>query len=57
MGRWNTHLFCSDTVRFPIHPKAFYTPNTAAFPSDPAKEYADDMRKRGVDRCVVVSPW
>ena len=67
---WNAHLFHSDVTRFPIHPRASYTPDVSraskgmggwgqelsAPTGDVVVDYAESLRLRGVDKCVVVHP-
>jgi hypothetical protein len=67
---WNAHLFASDVHRFPMYtrftrerhadaPQAgqggWTVPNPGAEPCGPA-DYAESLRLRGIDRCVVVHP-
>jgi predicted TIM-barrel fold metal-dependent hydrolase len=53
---WNAHLFSSDTARYPFHPRATYTPNTAALSPDPLATYRERMQAEGIDRAVIVHP-
>ncbi len=53
---WNTHLFSADTVRYPFHPRAVYTPGPENLKADPLTAYLASMDARGVDRAVVVHP-
>jgi predicted TIM-barrel fold metal-dependent hydrolase len=53
---WNTHLFSSDTARYPFHPQAAYVPAPERWRPDPLAEYLASMEARGVDRAVVVHP-
>jgi len=53
---WNAHLFSRDKVRYPIHPKATYTPDLSKKPLDPLAEYLERLRADGIDRAVVVHP-
>ena len=53
---WNTHLFSTDTDRYPFHPQATYVPGPANRREDPLSDYLATMVERGVDRAVVVHP-
>ena len=53
---WNAHLFSSDTARYPFHPRATYTPNTANLSPDPLATYRERMEAEGIDRAVIVHP-
>lgn len=51
---WNHHLFSSDTVGYPWHPRATYIPQETH--DDPLAHYLHTMDERGVDRAVIVQP-
>jgi L-fuconolactonase len=53
---WNTHLFSSDTARYPWHPRAAYVPGASMLSADPLADYLARMRAEGIDRAVVVHP-
>jgi L-fuconolactonase len=53
---WNAHLFSSDTVRYPFHPRAAYTPSGARLSADPLADYRVRLDAEGIDRAVVVHP-
>jgi L-fuconolactonase len=53
---WNTHIFSSDTARYPFHPRAAYRPGTAALSADPLGDYLARMQEEGIDRAVLVHP-
>lgn len=53
---WNTHLFSSDTSRFPLHPKAVYKRDVSKDPADPLAAYLKQLDAAGVDRAVIVQP-
>lgn len=53
---WNAHLFSSDTVKYPFHPKATYQPDPGNFPDDPLAEYLKHLDNSGIDKAVVVHP-
>lgn len=65
---WNAHLFDSDVRRFPMYTKftrepredpplpgagGWEVPNPTGSVSD---DYAESLRMRGIDRCVIVHP-
>jgi predicted TIM-barrel fold metal-dependent hydrolase len=51
---WNTHLFSSDTTRYPFHPKAAYRPGDLS--PDPLADYLSRMESVGMDYAVIVHP-
>lgn len=53
---WNAHIFSPDLTRYPIHPKAVYTPNVSVHPSDPLAKYLQRLNEEGIDRAVIVHP-
>jgi predicted TIM-barrel fold metal-dependent hydrolase len=53
---WNTHLFSSDTERYPFHPRAAYVPKPEHLFADPLADYLAHMAREGIDRAVVVHP-
>ncbi|MBX3001334.1 MAG: amidohydrolase family protein [Caldilineaceae bacterium] len=53
---WNTHLFSSDTERYPWHPQAAYVPGADQLSTDPLADYLRRMTAEGIDRAVVVHP-
>lgn len=53
---WNTHLFSSDTTRFPIHSRASYTPDTSTYSADPLADYLQRMAEENIDRAIIVHP-
>lgn len=53
---WNTHLFSSDRERYPLHPRAAYTPRESAFSPDPLADYIARLDRLGIDRGVLVQP-
>jgi predicted TIM-barrel fold metal-dependent hydrolase len=53
---WNAHMFSSDTVRYPFHPKAVYLPSAEQFSANPLDEYIARLEQYGIDRAVLVHP-
>ena len=53
---WNTHLFSSDRQRYPLHPRAAYTPRAEMLAADPLADYLTRMETLGIDRAVLVQP-
>ena len=53
---WNTHLFSSDTRRYPFHPRARYVPDDSRRSHDPLADYLRRMDDEGIDWGVVVHP-
>jgi predicted TIM-barrel fold metal-dependent hydrolase len=53
---WNTHIFSSDTTRYPFHPQAAYTPDPMRLSADPLADYLAHMATEGIDRAVLVHP-
>ena len=64
---WNAHLFHADVTRFPFHPRASYRPDVSPGSgaggwsvdhptAEVSDDYAQSLRARGIDRCVVVHP-
>lgn len=53
---WNAHIFSPDLTRYPIHPKAVYTPNVSVHPADPLAKYLQRLNEEGIDRAVIVHP-
>ncbi len=53
---WNTHLFSSDTQRYPFWAGASYTPDAAHLDADPLATYMARMEAIGIDRAVIVQP-
>jgi predicted TIM-barrel fold metal-dependent hydrolase len=51
---WNTHLFSSDTIRYPFHPQATYRPESLS--ADPLADYLDRMAQADMDYAVLVHP-
>ena len=53
---WNTHIFSSDVLRYPFHPRAVYTPKQATLSKQPLQDYVQRMEEEGIDRAVLVHP-
>ncbi len=53
---WNAHMFSRDTQRYPLHPRAAYTPDPAQWSADPLADYLAHMQSAGIDRAVLVHP-
>lgn len=53
---WIHHLFSSDTVRYPWHPKAVYVPDAAHLVSDPLAAYIRYLDAQHIDRAILVHP-
>lgn len=53
---WNEHIFSPDTVKYPFHPKATYTPDVSVYSADPLSAYLNRLDDQGVDRAVIVHP-
>lgn len=53
---WNVHFFSSDTMNYPFHEKATYTPDASRLSKDPLKDYLQYLDSQGIGRGVVVQP-
>lgn len=53
---WNAHMFSSDRERYPIHPRAAYTPRETMVSADPLADYLARLDAQGIDRAVLVQP-
>lgn len=53
---WNAHIFSPDTIKYPIHPKATYSPDVSVHPPDPLAAYLKRLDEEGIDRAVIVHP-
>jgi len=53
---WNTHIFSSDTDRYPLHPRATYVPGPERRSADPLADYLARMASEQIDRAVIVQP-
>lgn len=53
---WNAHIFSPDIVKYPIHPKATYTPDVSVHPADALAVYLKRLDDEGIDRAVIVHP-
>ena len=53
---WNTHMFSSDTERYPFHPDAAYHPRTQNLSADPLTDYVKRMDDEGIGRAILVHP-
>ena len=53
---WNTHMFSSDTERYPFHPDAAYHPRTENLSADPLTDYVKRMDDEGIGRAILVHP-
>lgn len=53
---WNAHIFSPDTAKYPIHPKATYTPDVSVHPADALAVYLKRLDEEGIDRAVIVHP-
>ena len=53
---WNTHMFSSDTAKFPFSPRGSYKPETARMAADPLVAYQAHMKEFGIDKAMFVHP-
>jgi len=53
---WNVHMFSRDRERYPIHPRAAYTPRDEMSDADPIADYLDRLDAEGIDHGVLVQP-
>ncbi|MDA0711239.1 MAG: amidohydrolase family protein [bacterium] len=53
---WNAHMFSSDTTRYPLHPRAVYTPNASLWEVDPLAAYTQRLEEAHIDRAILVHP-
>src|SRR5689334_14232197 len=53
---WDAHMFSRDRQRYPLHPRATYTPDESALAADPLAAYLERMGREGIDRAVLVQP-
>lgn len=53
---WNAHIFSPNLKKYPIHPKAVYTPDVSVHPADPLAAYFKRLDGEGIDRAVIVHP-
>jgi len=53
---WNHHLFSGDQTRYPLHPRATYTPRGTMVANDPIGDYLAAMEREGIERAVLVQP-
>jgi predicted TIM-barrel fold metal-dependent hydrolase len=53
---WNTHMFSSDTERYPFHAAANYRPEPSRLSADPLSDYVAHMDSEGIDKAVLVHP-
>ena len=53
---WNVHMFSRDRERYPLHPRAAYTPRDAMLVADPIADYLARLDAEGIDYGVLVQP-
>jgi L-fuconolactonase len=53
---WNQHIFSADSVRYPFHAKAAYTPPADHLSTDPLGDYRRHMAQMAIERAVLVHP-
>lgn len=53
---WNAHMFSGDQARYPWHPQAAYTPDSARLTADPLTDYLARLDAEGIDGAVLVQP-
>lgn len=53
---WNAHIFSPVVSKYPIHPKATYTPDMSVHPPDALGVYLKRLDEEKIDRAVIVHP-
>jgi len=53
---WNAHIFSPEVSKYPIHPKATYSPDMSVHPPDSLGVYLKRLDREKIDRAVIVHP-